>query len=89
MIGLPLPPDRYDPSYERERNRALELADAENVKSEGKRLYTITNATTSRTMDANAADGAADLAALKVVVAAQADVIATMYADLKEKKLLG
>lgn len=50
--------------------------------------YAIANAGTDRAYDANAADGAADLAALKTVVAELADVLATLIADLKTKGIL-
>lgn len=88
-MRIPPPPRHYDHEYERERNRTIEQADAENVKHEGKRVYAASNVTADRTFDANAAAGAADLAALKVIVEELADVVGTLIADLREKKVVG
>ena len=86
---MPTPPERYDPVHERERNRLIEQADAENVKSVGLRTYAASNVTADRTFDADAAAGAADLAALKVVVGELADVVGTLISDLREKRVVG
>jgi hypothetical protein len=88
-MRLPTPPMRYDAEFERERNRQIEDADAENVKHAGKRVYAASNVTVDRTFDANAAAGAADLAALKVIVEELADILGTLIADLREKKIVG
>jgi hypothetical protein len=77
-MRLPPPPDRYDREYERERNRTLEQADAENVKHEGKRVYAASNVTTDRTFDADATS-----------TAELADIVGTLIADLREKKIIG
>lgn len=78
-MRLPDPPDRYDANYERQRNRALEEADAENVKSAGNvRTYAASNVTTDRTFDADS-----------TTLAEVADVLGTLIADLREKRIVG
>ncbi len=78
-MRLPTPPARYDSDYERERNRRLEAADAENVKSAGNvRVYAASNVTIDRTYDADATS-----------TAELADVLGTLIADLREKKIIG
>ena len=77
-MRLPTPPERYSVEHERERNRLLEEADAENVKSMGKRLYQESNVTLDRTFDADT-----------VLLAELADIVGTLIKDLREKKIVG
>ena len=75
---LPPPPDRYDPEYERVRNRLIEEAIADCVQTLGKRVYAASNVTTDRTFDADT-----------VLIAELADIVGTLIADLREKKIVG
>lgn len=74
---LPPPPPRYDPAYERERNRLLEEADRENVKTVSLRLYQESNVTLDRTFDADT-----------VLLAELADIVGSIIKDLREKGIL-
>ena len=81
---LPQAPDLYDYTWAAELVRQLEL-EFEGFSRNFAADYTTSNVTTSRTLDANAADSAADLAALKTVVADLADVLGTLVDDLKPR----
>lgn len=78
MRRIPPPPTYYDFAYMRELVRHIEQADAENVKHEGKRVYAASNVTTDRTFDADS-----------TTLAEIADVLGTLIADLREKKIVG
>lgn len=77
-MKLPPPPERYDAGWMRQVIRLLEEADLENVKAAGKRVYAASNVTTDRTYDADATTDAEI-----------ADVLGTLIADLREKKIVG